>query len=107
MNGGYFLGVATIPVLLLAAFLVQAGLGLLVRLGNHAVPSVLRLTKDSSAHQRARVASVFFAGQRTWLVAFGEIGVSVVIGQRDGARSEAYQALTPKITLNRKFQNPE
>lgn len=84
----YVAGVATVPGAVLAWWLIL----LLLKWSVKGLEVVLMRIPD---HERGRAVAggVAFAGKRAWAFTAWEVGVVLVVGQRQGQRGRAIDAL--------------
>lgn len=100
MSGNYWLGVMSVPALVLAAgagWLVLKAVGWLGE--RLLVGGIRRLTPETSKGQRAATAAVVYGTRRAWMFAPGDMGFIFVVGMDHAEVRKAADRLQPRVSL--------
>lgn len=100
MNPDYWLGVLSVPALILGAGAGWLALKAIGWLGERLlVGGVKRLTSETSEGQRAATASVVYGTRRAWMFAPGDMGFIFVVGMDHDEVRKAADRLRPRVSL--------
>lgn len=100
MSGDYWLGVLSVPALVLgagAAWLVIKAVGWVGE--RLLVGGIKRLTPETPEGQRAATAAVVYGTRRAWMFAPGDMGFIVVVGMDHDEVRKAGNLLRPRVSL--------